>query len=191
MLYNTFLHVSVVQENVTTLFCGWRPLFFSIDMRTQWLLAFMVNKISINTGILNPTSVDLQLQSTTMHSECSYGSTDTFLLRMMREREYLISVIQTKKNPKKGNKIPSLHMNLILGSWDQLCCVEQLVECWMRAWMVFWYAFIGPLVKGSNRYHDGRACFCHDTSPIWHEKALFHPMIGQVLYIDGKKQHGH
>lgn len=54
--------------------------------------------------------------------------------------------------------------------------------------MFFWYAFIGPLVKGSNRYHDGRACFCHDTSPIWHEKALFRPMIGQVLYIDGKKQ---
>lgn len=34
----------------------------------------------------------------------------------------------------------------------------------MQAPMFFWYVFIGSLDKGSNRYQEGRACFCHDTS---------------------------
>lgn len=53
--------------------------------------------------------------------------------------------------------------------------------------MFFWYVFIGPLVKGSNGYQDARACLCHDTSAIQHEKALFPPIRGQVLYVHRKQ----
>lgn len=53
--------------------------------------------------------------------------------------------------------------------------------------MFFWYVFIGPLVRGSNRYQDAKACLCHDTSAIKHEKALFLPIRGQVLHVHGKQ----
>lgn len=85
----------------------------------------------------------------------------------------------------KANKISFMHINLVLVSRDWSCYGEELVECWMKAWMFFWYVFIGPLVKGSNRYQDARAGFCHDTSAVQHEKALFLPTMGHVLYICG------
>lgn len=54
--------------------------------------------------------------------------------------------------------------------------------------MFFWYVFIGPLVKGSNRYQDVRAGFCHDTSAIRHETASFLHIMGQVLYVHGGRR---
>lgn len=79
-----------------------------------------------------------------------------------------------------------MHINFPWRAGIGSCCGVQLVECWMKAWMFFWDVFIGPLVKGSNRYHDVRAGFCHDTSAIRHEEALFLLIMGRVRYVCGK-----
>lgn len=89
--------------------------------------------------------------------------------------------------PDKANKISPMHLNFPWWAGIGSCCGEQLVECWMKAWMFFWDVFIGPLVKGSNRYQDVRAGFCHDTSAIRHEEASFLPIMGRVRYVRGKQ----
>lgn len=64
----------------------------------------------------------------------------------------------------------------------------------MQAPMFFWYVFIGSLVKGSNRYQEGRACFCHDTSATYNKKKQQQknnpPFSEKVLHVCGKHKMG-
>lgn len=50
-----------------------------------------------------------------------------------------------------------------------ICCAVEGAACWMQneglnSFFPPRNVFIGPLVKGSNRYQDVRADVCHDTS---------------------------
>lgn len=77
---------------------------------------------------------------------------------------YVIFVVTSK-----ANLILTMHVNVFVSS---LLSAD-------------WYVFIGPLVKGSNRYQDVRAGFSHDTSGI--KKPRFFPIMVQALYVLGEQ----
>lgn len=82
---------------------------------------------------------------------------------LMEQKVITICSSKASRNPFYAYKFGPGELGLVV-------CGEQLIQSWMQAWMFFCHVFIGPLVKGSNRYQDARACFRHDTSPVFHKK---------------------
>lgn len=138
-----------------------------------WLLATLAaamlkilrNKLSINMRVWKHTPAKAQLQNNP-HKSMTSPTTRS----CPRQCEIFYSCHLYRQLQ------PSMNINPVVERWDWVLLWK--AACWMlneglNVFLFLWYVFIDPLVKGSNRYQDVRAGFCHDTSGFRHEKNTF------------------